>query len=127
LLDFKAFIFETDFMTKIYQIQHELTISFRQKKNCIIIIMSQRPPVKRVAWILPPYAVKDRGTKCPNRCGWNRVVVCIPTGCCAPDHKHNDCELTFACISGLRPEIQTIPLTERYGHCSAPGLENPII
>jgi hypothetical protein len=51
----------------------------------------------------------------------NRVVVCIPTGCCAPDHKHNDCELTFACFSGLRPEIQTIPLTEGYGHCSAPG------
>jgi len=45
----------------------------------------------------------------------------MPTGCCAPDHKHNDCELTFACFSVLRPEIQVIPLIERYGHWRAPG------
>jgi hypothetical protein len=45
----------------------------------------------------------------------------MPTGCGAPDHKHNDGELPFACFSVLRPEIQTIPLTERYGHCSALG------
>jgi hypothetical protein len=35
--------------------------------------MSQRLPAQRVGWILPPEAVKDRGTQCPNRCGWNRV------------------------------------------------------
>jgi hypothetical protein len=52
--DFKAFFFGADFITKIYQIQHELTISFRLKKICIIIMMSQRLPAKRVAWILPP-------------------------------------------------------------------------
>ena len=51
----------------------------------------------------------------------NRVVVCIPIGCCAPDPKHNDCELTFACFSVLRPEIQTSPPIERYGHGCAPG------
>jgi hypothetical protein len=46
----------------------------------------------------------------------NREVVCIQTGCCAPEHKLNDCELKFACFSVLRPEIQAIPLIERYGH-----------
>jgi hypothetical protein len=29
--------------------------------------LSQRPPAKRVVWILPPMVVKDRGAKCPNR------------------------------------------------------------
>jgi hypothetical protein len=33
-----------------------------------------------------------------------------------PAHKRNDCELTFACFSGLRPEIQAIALIERDGH-----------
>jgi len=51
----------------------------------------------------------------------NRVVVCISTGRFAPAYKHNDCELTLAWISALRPEIQAIPLIERYGHCRAPG------
>ena len=51
----------------------------------------------------------------------NRMVVCIQTACCAPDHKHNDCELTFACFSVLRSEIQTISLIERYNHWRAPG------
>jgi hypothetical protein len=30
-------------------------------------LMSQRPPAQRVAWILPPKAIKDRGTLCPDR------------------------------------------------------------
>jgi hypothetical protein len=54
LFDFKAFFIGADFITKTYQIQHELTISFRPKKICIIIVMGQRPPAKWVAWILPP-------------------------------------------------------------------------
>ena len=37
--------------------------------------LSQRPPAKRVAWIIPPQALKDRGAKCPNRCGWNPAVA----------------------------------------------------
>jgi len=44
----------------------------------------------------------------------NRVVVCDLV--LRTYHKHNDCELTLACFSVLRPEIQTIPLTKRYGH-----------
>ncbi|MCK4987642.1 MAG: hypothetical protein KAS40_19050 [Desulfobacterales bacterium] len=38
------------------------------------IAWSQRLPAQRVAWILPPSAGKDRGAKCSNRCGWNRVL-----------------------------------------------------
>jgi hypothetical protein len=38
--DFKAFFFGAVFITKTYQIQKELTISFRLKKKCIIIMMS---------------------------------------------------------------------------------------
>jgi hypothetical protein len=38
--DFEAFFFGADFISKTYQIQKELTISFRLKKKCIIIMMS---------------------------------------------------------------------------------------
>jgi 8-oxo-dGTP pyrophosphatase MutT (NUDIX family) len=34
--------------------------------------LSQRPPAQRVARILPPKAVKDRGAKRPNRCGFGK-------------------------------------------------------
>ena len=46
---------------------------FDSEQSLLMYRMSQRPPAQRVAWILPPSAGKDRGAKCPNRCGWNRV------------------------------------------------------
>jgi phosphoserine phosphatase len=46
---------------------------FDSEQSLLLYRMSQRPPAQRVAWILPPSAGKDRGAKCPNRCGWNRV------------------------------------------------------
>jgi len=30
-------------------------------------VVGQRPAAQRVAWFLPPMAVKDRGAKCPGR------------------------------------------------------------
>ncbi len=33
--------------------------------NSQLNVVSQRPPAQRVAWFLPPMAVKDRGAKCP--------------------------------------------------------------